>query len=77
MYPGSGLQTGNGGSELGLIGNWEIFSIETEDKWKSIFIVLYYGTIKVSKKSISKIITNIPEKSISTSNRTMVKWNGI
>ena len=32
MYPGSGLQTGNGGSELGLIGNWEIFSIETEDK---------------------------------------------
>ena len=32
MYPGSGLQTGNGGSELGLIGDWEIFSIETEDK---------------------------------------------
>ena len=32
MYPGSGLQTGNGGSELGLIGSWEISSIETEDK---------------------------------------------
>ena len=32
MYPGSGLQTGNGGSELGLIGSWEISSIETEYK---------------------------------------------
>ena len=33
MYPGSGLQTGTGGSESGLKLNWEIlFSVETEDK---------------------------------------------
>ena len=36
VYPGSGLQTGTGGSEFGLICiYWEIFSIETEDKWKA------------------------------------------
>ena len=66
MYPGSGLQTGTGGSYFGLNWNWDFFSFETEEKWNA-FIDLYHGKIKVIKKSISKKLI-ITEKSISTYN---------
>ena len=64
VYPGSGLQTGTGGSEFGShkLGN---FFYRDRRQMESIFIVFHHGTMKVNKKSISKKLI-IPEKSIIT-----------
>ena len=45
MYPGSGLQTGTGGSDFGSKLNWEIFLNRDRGQIKGIFIVFYHGTI--------------------------------
>ena len=53
-----------------------IFSIETERQLIGISIVLYHGTIKVSKKSISKKLIGIFQKrasALSTKAYSMVQ----
>ena len=61
MHPGSGLQTGVGSLTLAKK-EFGIFFIETDRQLTSIFIVLYHGTLKVSKKSISQKLIGIFQK---------------